>query len=482
MTGEVPLAVIFSSLTFIVFFALVLLMHSLPLRWGAKKFNLLLASYVFYAAWNPPYVTILWAATLVAWFTIKWMASTTSRRGRLLCLLACLVANLGLLGFFKYGGFLLENFVVLARSVGIDYAPPRLDLLLPLGISFFTFKCISYAMDVYQRRCDASPSLLDFALHVGFFPLIAAGPIVRAGQFLPQCREPRRANVHQLGWGLSLLVIGLFQKVVLADGMLTGTASTVFNAWQKAGIVDSWIGAVAFTGQIFFDFAGYSTCAIGAALCLGFAIPDNFRFPYAATSPSDFWHRWHISLSTWLRDYLYIPLGGNRKGSFRSYVNLMVTMLLGGLWHGASWKFVAWGGLHGVYLVVERLLSRRWERVRWPDRLPVRLLGILVTFLLVCVAWVLFRADSLTAAFHLLGSMFGVSGRNPTDLVPGVKAVAVAVIVLGLLATHGCLRNSSLEQAASRLPWWLKAVLLAAMVAAIVRAPGEQHAFIYFQF
>jgi alginate O-acetyltransferase complex protein AlgI len=219
---------------------------------------------------------------------------------------------------------------------------------------------MAYSLDIYLKRAEPSKSFLDFALFVTFFPQLVAGPIVRPTHLLPQFATPRVATPQQLCWGLRLMTIGLFQKIVVADGLLAPTADAAFGAAGMLHPLDAWLGTLAFSGQIFSDFAGYSTTAIGVALALGFGLPDNFRCPYAAIGFSDFWRRWHISLSTWLRDYLYIPIGGNRKGNLRTYANLMTTMLLGGLWHGASWTFVVWGGLHGLYLAAERWLKARF--------------------------------------------------------------------------------------------------------------------------
>ena len=262
-----------------------------------------------------------------------------------------MVVNLGMLGYFKYGEFLLENFVTFAASLGVTYQPPEWNIILPVGISFYTFATLSYTLDVYLRRAKPAKHFLDYALFVTFFPHLVAGPIMRPTELVPQFAEPRRATLHQLYFGLALIILGLFQKVVLADGFLAPVVEKVYDAREGVPMMlDAWVATLAFSGQIFCDFAGYSSTAIGVALCLGFAMPDNFRFPYAAVGFSDFWRRWHITLSSWLRDYLYIPLGGNRFGPARTYTALMGTMLLGGLWHGAAWTFVVWGGLHGLYL------------------------------------------------------------------------------------------------------------------------------------
>src|SRR5689334_17013974 len=367
---------IFNSLTFIVFFAIVMILHSLPFSWTVKKINLLIASYLFYAAWNPPFVILLWISTVVDWYAAQGLVKARRQTARHAWMLLSVIANLGMLGYFKYGQFLLDNFTALMGTLGIAYHPAHYDIVLPVGISFYTFATMSYTLDVYLRRAAPAQNLLDYALFVTFFPHLVAGPIMRPTELVPQFAEPRRATPDQLRFGLALMTLGLFQKIVLADSFLARPAEMVYDGAKIPGALDSWIATLAFSGQIFCDFAGYSTTAIGAAMCLGFAMPDNFRFPYAAIGFSDFWRRWHITLSSWLRDYLYIPLGGNRHGEARTYLALMTTMLLGGLWHGASWAFVVWGGLHGVYLSAERLLRSRFAGYR-PGPFALLALGVL---------------------------------------------------------------------------------------------------------
>jgi alginate O-acetyltransferase complex protein AlgI len=470
---------VFNSLTFVVFFAIVLMLHALPLSWTVRKFNLLLASYLFYAAWNPPFVILLWISTLVDWWAAKRIAAASTTGRRRAWLMLSLSTNLGMLGWFKYGEFLLHNTQLLAASVGIDYQPPSFDIVLPVGISFYTFATLSYTLDVYLRRGQPSRSLLDFSLFVTFFPHLVAGPIMRASELLPQFQTPRRASGNQLGFGLALMTLGLFQKIVLADGFLATPVQQVFDSAQAAGAVDAWIGTLAFSGQIFCDFAGYSTTAIGAALCLGFAMPDNFRFPYAAIGFSDFWRRWHITLSSWLRDYLYIPLGGNRHGPVRTYLALMLTMLIGGLWHGANWTFVAWGGLHGLYLAAERALRQRYAGYD-PGPLALFALGAL-TFFLVNIAWVFFRAQSFDKAWSMLAGMAGFhSGAAP--LLAGIDVLCVALITGGIVATHIWMRRRTLESMLARVPAPLLAGVWGLMAFAIVIEQGSGHAFIYFQF
>src|SRR5436190_4909040 len=348
---------VFNSYTFVVFFIVILILHNLPFSWKTKKINLLLASYVFYAAWNPPFILLLWLSTVVDFFVGRALYTQENKHKRKVLLVLSLIGNLGMLCFFKYGTFLLDNFTHLVNLVGMDFHPAKPNIILPAGISFYTFTTLCYTIDMYKKKSEPVKSLLDFSLFVTFFPHLVAGPIVRPPQLVPQFETERKATQHQLMQGLLLITLGLFMKVVLADSMLAQSANDVFNSHSVLKTLDAWTGVLAFSGQIFFDFAGYSTCAIGVALCLGFVLPHNFLFPYAAIGFSDFWTRWHITLSAWLRDYLYIPLGGNRHGKFRTYINLMITMLLGGLWHGANWTFVVWGALHGAYLWGEKIIQ-----------------------------------------------------------------------------------------------------------------------------
>jgi D-alanyl-lipoteichoic acid acyltransferase DltB (MBOAT superfamily) len=471
---------LFNSLTFLVFFAVVLAAYNLPLPWRLKKMLLLVASYVFYAAWNPPFVLLLILAAVVDFHLAKVVARWADPRGRQIVLWTSITLNLGLLAYFKYAGFVLDNFVRLLGQVGIQYQPPSFSIVLPLGISFYTFETISYLVDVYRGRLKPWSSFLDYALFLTFFPHLVAGPIVRAEDFLPQCASPRNVTRAQMGWGLSMMVLGLFEKVVLADAILAPVADQVFGATAAASFTDAWVGTLAFSGQIFFDFAGYSTCGIGAALCFGFVLKKNFNFPYAAVGFSDFWRRWHISLSTWLRDYLYIPLGGNRHGERRTCRNVMLTMLLGGLWHGASWRFVAWGGLHGSYLVAERFVKGIWPESAWARRRASQLLLALLTFGLVSLTWTFFRAETFQDAVRLLAYMCGpLSG---TSLLSRVDAAIVLFVTAALFSIQWALRDGTIEFHAQRLSWWLRSVALAGMLLALVATPGDNRAFIYFQF
>jgi alginate O-acetyltransferase complex protein AlgI len=489
---------LFNSYTFIAFFVIIMILHHLPFfRWTTKKVILLIASYIFYAAWNPPFILLLWLSTVVDYFVGKALYKQENKRKKNLLLVISLIGNLGMLCFFKYGGFLLENFTVLMNAVGINFHPAKPNIILPAGISFYTFTTLCYTIDMYKKHSEPVKSMLDFSLYVTFFPHLVAGPIVRPPQLATQFLTPKQGTRTTIMKGLFLISMGLFMKVVLADGMLSSSADMVFNTSTSVLPIDAWLGVLAFSGQIFFDFAGYSTCAVGAAMCLGFWLPQNFRYPYAAIGFSDFWKRWHITLSSWLRDYLYIPLGGNRKGELRTYVNLMTTMLLGGLWHGASWTFVVWGGLHGTYLCVERLF--RPKKVSELDPIPVpvttaslapgfmrtktmnKFLLALLTFFLVNITWVFFRAQNFSTAWRMLSSMFG-RADNGIPVLPTLNMIKVAVVVVGMVATHWFLRNTTVLEVAQKTKWWLVGIVWTLMLLAIMLSQESSSSFIYFQF
>jgi alginate O-acetyltransferase complex protein AlgI len=494
---------VFNSYTFIVFFLLILVLHNLPFSWKTKKVNLLIASYIFYAAWNPPFILLLWLATIVDYFVGRALYTQPNKHKRKLLLVVSLCGNLGMLCFFKYGGFLLDNFVTLVNTFGINYHPAKPNIILPAGISFYTFTTLCYTIDMYKRRSEPVKSMLDFALFVTFFPHLVAGPIVRPPQLVPQFETPHKATQKQMMQGLFLVSLGLFMKVVLADSMLSGPANTVFNSPAALATLDAWTGVLAFSGQIFCDFAGYSTCAIGVASCLGFVLPENFLYPYAAIGFSDFWRRWHITLSAWLRDYLYIPLGGNRKGKFRTYINLMITMLLGGLWHGANWTFVVWGALHGFYLWLEKLvqdyrkpkLKAGLEVIQQPAMVAQGIMAprflkkvqssnfllALLTFFMINVTWVFFRSPDFTSAWRMLTSMFS-SVKNGTVLLPTLSIIKVSVIIVGIVIFHWFMRNTRVLHVANKMPWWLLGLVWSAMLLLLILSQESSSSFIYFQF
>ena len=472
---------LFNSLTFVVFFTVVLAIYWNLHSWNARKNVLLIASYLFYGAWNPPFALLLFATTAMDFYLGARIAHAETPRSRRGWLVTSVTVNLSMLGFFKYGNFLLENFQWLLARAGVTYQPPHLDILLPIGISFYTFHSLSYTLDVYRGATQPTRSLRDFLLAVSFFPQLVAGPIVRAADFLPQCDAPPAPRKGRFYWGLLLMTLGLFEKVVLADTLLSSSAESVFNYGGPLQSLDAWTGALAFAGQIFFDFAGYSICAIGAALCLGFNLKDNFRFPYAAVGFSDFWRRWHISLSTFLRDYLYIPLGGNRSGAMRAAINLMIVMFIGGLWHGAAWTFVVWGLIHGLGLVIERVFRAVYKNATWTETFAGKFVLGLGTYAAVCLAWVFFRAADFTTASRLIRAMTGA--LHGGDAILSTREILqVGIVTACLLVAHWSLRETSIEAAVARVPRWLVTSIWTTMICAIILTQGNGSAFIYFQF
>jgi alginate O-acetyltransferase complex protein AlgI len=470
----------FDSLTFLGFLSGVLSVYYAPLPWRAKKAFLLVASYLFYAAWSPPFVILIWISTLVDWWIGNALprAASAGQKKVLVCL--TLAVNLGLLGLFKYGEFLIATIVDLLAFVGVLYQPQTWSIVLPVGISFYTFQTLSYTIDIYRNRLQPCNSLLDFALFVTFFPQLVAGPIVRAGHLLPQFRDPQRASMSQFSWGLTLLIFGLFQKRVLADYLLAPVADALYSAPGTAGFIIAWTGTLAFSGQIYFDFAGYSACAIGIGLCMGFHLPDNFRAPYAAIGFRDFWRRWHITLSAWLRDYLYIPLGGSRRGPTRTTIGIMATMLLGGLWHGAAWRFVGWGLLHGIFLVGERWFRPGIARLTDPLRRLLAVPAMLATYAMVCVAWVFFRADSVGGAVSFLVAMSGVEGLGQRPAL--LYLVIVGAVTALMLLLQWFSRDVPIERWWARLSNFWRVSIVCIMLLAVCLSSSQDRAFIYFQF
>ena len=470
---------LFNSLSFIVFLIIVMALYYAPIfNWTNKKRMLLFSSYVFYGLWNPPLILLLWISTVVDWTAGNKLAKEENQRKRKMWLLLSMFVNLGFLAFFKYGDFLLENFVSIMNSIGIDFQVRPMDIILPMGISFYTFQTMSYTIDIYKKQIKPANTFLDFALYVTFFPQLVAGPIVRAKDLITQFYEPKKATINQFIWGLFLLTIGLFQKVVLADTLLSEVADDVFGSGKLLHGIDAWAGTLAFSGQIFFDFAGYSTCAIGIALMLGIILPDNFKYPYASLGFSDLWSRWHISLSSWLKDYLYIPLGGNRNGITRMYVALMLTMLLGGLWHGAAWTFMVWGGLHGTYLILEKLQKQYipFKITKWNG-----IFLAFITFTCVNITWVFFRARTFDTAWNMIKSMFYMQ-TDGENILATFNIIKVCVVISILFLCHWMMRNTSMKEASLKTSPWVLGVAWAIMLFLIVIAQGSGEQFIYFQF
>jgi alginate O-acetyltransferase complex protein AlgI len=472
----------FNTYTFFAFFAVLLIVHYSLRNWKAQKINLLTASYLFYSAWNPVFVLLLILSTVCDWYIAKKIFNSNHQKKRKSYLVFSLLLNLGLLSYFKYGGFFLENSIYVLSLMGVVFKPVDIDIILPVGISFYTFQTLSYSLDVYRRKIKPGKSLLDYALYVSFFPQLVAGPIVRANDFIPQCETPRKPSQDQFGWGLSLLTIGLFMKMIIADELLAPVVDKVYQAPELYGSIETWAAIFAFSGQIFCDFSGYSTCAIGAALCLGFVLPDNFKAPYAAVGFKDFWSRWHISLSTWLRDYLYISLGGNRISVRRTSINLMITMLIGGLWHGASWLFVIWGGLHGCYLIIENKI-----RTLHVNEVSIitRFFIIILTYIVVSLTWVFFRSQNMHDAMTIFSNIYNATPAKQSwqDGLTVSEINISLLIALLLLFWHIYIRESSIESFYSKIHPIFRSVLLLSQIAIIfLFSSGDDRAFIYFQF
>lgn len=424
----------FNSLTFLIFLAVFF-----PLYFATfgvvRMWICLIASNVFYGWWDVRFLALIWASTLMDYSIGLLMERTTNPLRRKILIAITVVVNLTFLGFFKYFNFFVESFQSLSDALGLNISTTTLNITLPIGISFYTFMTMSYTIDVYRKEIPAEHSLLKFATFVAFFPHLVAGPILRARDLLPQLHGQHRFDGDRMISGIGLVLFGFFKKVVVADsaGLVVDGIFSEPSLHTSLGLV---VGVVLYAFQIYCDFSGYTDIAIGVARIMGVDFCDNFRTPYISKSFSEFWQRWHISLSTWLRDYLYIPLGGNRSGKATTYRNLAITMLLGGLWHGANWKFVIWGGLHGMYLVLQRVFSRPWERIRRIFKIPDRLNGILLialVFTLTCLAWIFFRANSTKDAFHIIQRIVAFDDlrlsaiRNP---LPTTKCAAMILILL----------------------------------------------------
>jgi D-alanyl-lipoteichoic acid acyltransferase DltB (MBOAT superfamily) len=427
---------VFNSLHFVWFFAAVYLLYRvLPHR--AQNWLLLVASYYFYAAWDWRFLFLLIGSTLVDYSCARALDRTASARGRRILLCVSLGFNLTLLGFFKYFNFFADNLHSVFGALGwrVDFV--TLHVLLPVGISFYTFVTMSYVIDVYRREIPATRDLVDFGVFVAYFPHLVAGPILRASRLLSQIELPRHVTREQLRDGAWLTAWGFFQKVFVADN-LAGVANAVFDPGTHHTGINVLLGVYAFAFQIYGDFAGYSNIARGISKLMGIELIENFRFPYFVRTPQEFWRNWHISLSTWLRDYLYIPLGGNRGTRWQTRRNLLITMILGGLWHGAAWTFVLWGLFHGLILIAYRGAARVAAVQRWllgPAPLA-RVLGWAVMFHLTCVGWLIFRAHSAPQLRHMVASVLFDFAPRTID-VSGLLA-PLLLFTTPLLLVHAC--------------------------------------------
>ncbi|MEO8847463.1 MAG: MBOAT family O-acyltransferase [Casimicrobiaceae bacterium] len=472
----------FDSLTFAVFLLGTWLAFWATPQWHVRKLLLLALSYVFYGAWNPFFVLLLVATTGFDWLMGRRLEREQRKRWRRGLLLASIAVNLSALGFFKYAQFFANTAIDLAQVFGITYRPLDLGILLPVGISFYTFESLAYVIDVYRRRSKASTSLLDYSLYVTFFPHLVAGPILRYNDFNPQTQRPVAFRETLQGRGLTLLCIGLALKVCLADLVFAPVVDAVFAPSAHAGVADAWLGAATFSLQVYCDFAGYTLCAIGVALLFGFRFQSNFESPFGAVGMIDLWNRWHISLTSWLRDYVFTPLGHYRRGRLRGHVNLIFTFLLCGLWHGAAWTFVLWGGFNGVLLVLERVFRDHvWDFTRVRS-LWGRAGLALATFAVFALEAVLFRAHSVRQALSMMRTMLGFGAGASAPLVSAHDAKFVVVVGAGVLVAQIISARERGWDWLDHAPIGWRALVAAAALAAVVFSPGLNPAFIYFQF
>ena len=506
---------IFNSYDYALFLPVVLFLYW-RLKHGQQNLLLLVASYVFYGAWDYRFLGLMATSTATDFVVGRLLGSTTDERKRKRIFFISLAVNLGILGFFKYFNFFVDSGASLLTSLGVDAHPPVLRILLPIGISFYTFHGISYTFDVFRREIEPAQSLLDFALFVSYFPQLVAGPIGRASVQLPQFQNERRSpSLERVRSGLFLILLGLFKKVVIADAVAP-FVNTAFNGAKHAPSATILLGVYGFALQIYGDFSGYSDIARGSSRLFGIELLRNFDQPYLSRNITEFWRTWHISLSTWLRDYLYVPLGGNRRGRFATYRNLMITMLLGGLWHGAKWTFVIWGGLHGAYLGIHRMMARRArqpvpvaggdpaalgseaavrvqagtapgdiEEVRAPhtgEPPPFSLRrdfwAALGTFHIVCFAWIFFRAETFHQAFDVIAGILSFRRGTPgPDMLTVLGFAAVASFLIDYYQ-----RNRSEAAIINWSPAARGLLYGIFAVAIILFSGGSPVPFIYFQF
>ena len=473
---------LFPTIDFAIFFAVAFtanwLLNPYPRVW---KVAMLGASYVFYSWWDWRFVFLLAAVTVTAIIGATAVARCQEERARRVAMVGAVVVLLGILGWFKYYGFLAVNADNLFHDLGSGRVLPLLAVTLPVGISFFTFMALSYVIDVYRRQIEPARPI-DVAVYLSFFPHLVAGPIVRGSELLPQIRHQRDPAAIDFGRAAWLVAAGLFKKVVISSYIESSIVTPVFSAPHQHSSLEILLAVYGFAVQIYADFSGYTDIAIGLALFLGFRFPDNFDAPYTARNLQDFWRRWHMTLSRWLRDYLYIPLGGGRGSRWTVARNIMITMVLGGLWHGAAWTFVAWGAIHGVGQVVGHL--RRSRRVAAGlDPVPDGTIRIavqrLVTFHIVCLGWVFFRADSFSTATALLGRLFTAWGRAPL-VTPLVVITIVGTLALQYLPT-GLVGRVQGEFARQR--WVVQGAILGAVLLGITTlGPQGVAPFIYYRF
>jgi alginate O-acetyltransferase complex protein AlgI len=473
---------LFCSEKFLCFFTIVFAAYWLMPWHRARVWLLLIASFYFYASWNGKLAIIIGVSTVMDYLIARGMEATSSTFRRKLLLALSLCANLGLLVYFKYANFFLHSVEQALHALGSSSSMPVLSVILPIGISFYTFEAINYTVDVYRRRIPAERNLANFMLFITFFPHLVAGPIVRAKDFLPQARRRKHWDWARLQLGAQFFLMGLFKKLAIADRMAL-YADPVFADPVQYNTGAVWLATLAYAIQIYCDFSGYTDMALGSAHMLGYKLTRNFNMPYIAVNVSDFWRRWHMSLSTWLRDYLFIPLGGSRGSNWQVSRNLMITMALGGLWHGASWTFVAWGILHGALLIGHRIFAAFCKQRPTIDRILQSALGtvfrVSLTFACVSLCWVFFRATTFQTAWTFLQRLFVFH----EGLGPPLHNRSLWYTVAVMAICHALARLGWWQ----RLSWRLPAPVLgfgyaAVLTLALVLAPDSGKAFIYFQF
>ncbi len=446
--------------------------------WALRPKNLRLAfltiaSWFFYAWWDWRFLPVMLTTTTVDYVAALAIANTDDKRRRRLLLIGSLTVNLSLLGYFKYAGFFFNSLNGIGHALGLPVGLPGLHILLPIGISFYTFNSMSYTIDVFRKRIEPTRHMLEYTTFVALFPHLIAGPIVRFTDLADQLRRPRRRlTSHAASVGLFLLACGLTKKLLIAD-QLSPHVDRLFANPGQLGFVSSWAAAFGYSLQLYFDFSGYSDMAVGLAWLFGFRFPQNFNSPFKAQNVSDFWRRWHMSLSAWIRDYLFIPLGGSRRGPLRTTVNLLVTMFLAGLWHGAAWTFVIWGLVHGAFLGGHGLLRHAGLTPRSV------LLNRTITFLFVVAAFVIFRAPNLHVAGTILSSMAGFGGLEPLDHLHALLSTRFLLTLVALLAFVQLAPNTWEVRARPRIGYGLAAGFAAALAIMTIASP---HPFIYFQF
>ena len=466
---------LFTSFTFLfAFFPVVLVLWWALRRPAWRLVFLALASYFFYAWYDWRYLPLLWLTTLVDFGAGRVISASADRpRRRRLALVVAIVINLSALGFFKYANFFLDSLQGVATWFGVHHPLPTLHILLPLGISFYTFSSLSSTVDIYRGAVQPPKNLLQYAVFVAMFPRLLAGPIARFGDMDRQLRELQpRLTSQMAASGLFFVACGLAKKLLVAD-ILAPYVDDLFTAHDKLGLLSGWAAAIGYTLQLYFDFSGYSDTATGLALLLGFRLPQNFNSPYKAVNASDFWRRWHMTLSYWLRDYLFIPFGGSRHGMPRTVRNLMLTFLLGGLWHGAGWTFVLWGGMHGFYQSVHAVLRKKGLT---PHSV---IFNRAVTFLLVAVAWVPFRAPSISVTGSMFASMIGAHGLDSTSALGSLVGLPFALMLGAALVFVNAAPNTwEITLTAQRR----YAVVLGLLLAVSILFISQPLPFLYFKF